>query len=427
MKKIPKIDRVAGRVAVPPSKSYTARALLLASMTAGDTTVRNPLDSDDSRYMLEAIRKMGFAVRGSFPDGITIGDRLSMSAEEVELFIGNAGTAMRFLTGYLAFTPGRFLLTGESRMMQRPIGDLVEALVAIGAEIEYAGVEGFPPLRIRGKRVRGGFEVPISGAVSSQFVSSLMMAGATLPSGVDLRIESLASKPYVDMTADILRTFGGSIDVRGNVMTVPGRRLELNEYVVESDWSSASYWIAAAAAIGGELTLTGLRRDSAQGDRQLLDVLASMGADAAWSDGDLTVRGGDLRGGTFDFNSMPDVALTLAAIAPFASGDVTITNVANLRVKESDRIATTAEALRFLGAAVETGEDFLRIHPGFSTSDATIATHDDHRIAMSFAITGLKRGGVTIADPQVVSKSYPRFWRTLDEVVASSTGASTRP
>lgn len=428
MKRIPKITRARGRVAVPASKSYTARALLLATITEGDTIVRNPLDCDDARYMLEAIKKIGFVVRGSFAEGITVGERISMSADEVELPVGNAGTAMRFLTGYLSFTPGRFLLTGESRMMERPIGDLVEALVSIGAEIEYAGEEGFPPLRIRGKRMRGGFEVPISGAVSSQFVSSLMMGAATLPSGLDLRIESLASKPYVDMTADILRTFGAPVETNGNLMTILGRRLSLAEYTVEGDYSSASYWMAAAAVTAGELTLTGLRRDSVQGDRQLIDVLEKMGVTAEWSGDELVIRGGEtLRGGDFDFNSIPDVAPTIAAIAPFAKLEVTIANVANLKVKESDRIASTAAALRALGASVETGDDFIRVRPGTTDSEAVVSAAGDHRIAMSFAIAGLKRGNVTIADPQVVSKSYPRFWRTLDEVVASSEEAAARP
>ncbi len=205
MKAIPKIEHLNASVTVPPSKSYSVRALLLAAMAEGDTRVTNCLDADDTRYALEALRAIGFTVAGAFKEGVTIGPRRSMSANEVPIFVGNAGTAMRFLTGWLAFTPGRFLLQGEQRMHQRPIGDLVDVLLSIGGEVEYVANEGYPPLRIRGKRVRGGFDVTISAETSSQFASSLMMAGATLPEGITIRLSSVASAPYLDITADILR------------------------------------------------------------------------------------------------------------------------------------------------------------------------------------------------------------------------------
>jgi 3-phosphoshikimate 1-carboxyvinyltransferase len=421
MKPIPQLAALSAHVAVPPSKSYTARALLLSTMTEGETTVRNALDCDDARYMFDAIRKIGFATSGSFKDGLVIGPRVSMSAGEVEIFVGNAGTAMRFLTGFFAFTPGRFILTGESRMLERPIGDLVEALLAIGGEVEYVDREGFPPLRIRGKRARGGFLASLSGGISSQFVSSLMMAGAGLPEGMVVRAAELSSRPYVEMTASILETFGTTVEeIEPRTWHVRGARLARDEYVVEGDWSSASYFLAAAAILGGDVTLSGLTRDSAQGDRRFVEILEAMGCRASWSGADLRLEGPErLSGGTFDCNETPDVVPTLAAIAPFAEGPVTITNVGHLRVKESDRIDSVASELAKLGATVETTSDSLTVHPGCREDEVTIDPHDDHRLAMAFAIAGLKRGGVTIDNERVVAKSWPRFWKTLDEVVAA--------
>lgn len=418
MKVIQRSGPISATVAIPSSKSFTARALLLAAMSEGTTTVLSPLDSDDSRYMLEAIKKIGWEVSGSFKDGLVFGERVSMSANEVELFVGNAGTAMRFLTGFLAFTPGRFLLGGEARMHERPIGDLVDALLHIGAEIEYADREGYPPLRMRGKRMRGGFEVSVAGDVSSQFISSLMMAGATLPSGLDLRILSVASRPYLDITRSILADFGVQVhQLEANLLQIRASKIRREVYEVEGDYSSASYWVAAAAATRGTVKLTRLRRDSAQGDRRFLDIVREMGCDVAWEDDGVSITGPQqLRGGTFDCNDVPDIVPTLAAIAPLADSTVTITNVANLRVKESDRIAVMAMELAKLGVRVRELEDGLVIEPGWNDAPATIATHNDHRIAMSFAVAGMARGNVTIENEQVVSKSYPRFWRTLDEV-----------
>jgi 3-phosphoshikimate 1-carboxyvinyltransferase len=417
LKSIPQIGPLDATVTAPPSKSYSVRALLLAAMAEGTTTITNCLDADDTRYALEALRTIGFQIDGTFKTGVTIGPRISMSADEVHVFVGNAGTAMRFLTGWLAFTPGRFVLEGEARMHERPIGDLVEVLLSIGAEVEYADREGYPPLRIRGKKMRGGFDVAIAADTSSQFASSLMMAGATLPDGVTLRLTSLASASYLDITASILTAFGANVKRDGNVVHVRAAKLRRDDYRVEGDYSSASYWFAAAAT-RGKMTVRGLAHPSAQGDAAFLDILRSMGSEVSFDDDAITVTGtNELRGGRFDCNSSPDIVPTLAAIAPLASSPVEIVNVANLRVKESDRLATITSELRRLGATVDERPDSLLIQPGWSSDPVTIETHNDHRIAMSFAIAGLARGNVTIANEQVVSKSYPRFWRTLDEVI----------
>ena len=426
MKQISRVAHVHASVVIPPSKSYSVRALLLAAMATGDTMVVNCLDADDTRYALEALRTIGFRIDGTFKNGVTVGDRISMSADEVPIFIGNAGTAMRFLAGWLAFTPGRFMLHGERRMHARPIGDLVEVLHSIGAEIEYVEREGYPPLRVRGKKMRGGFDVSISASTSSQFASSLMMAGSTLPGGMTLHIVSLASEPYIEITADILRSFGAKVDRRGNDIHVSGPTLRCARYEVEGDYSSASYWFAAAAATSGSIRATGVKQRSAQGDARFLPILEAMGCRVEWREGEVHVRGpAQLSGGRFDCNATPDIVPTLAAIAPLASSPVEIVNVANLRVKESDRLATVTSELRRLGATVEERNDSLHIEPGWSDSAAAVETHEDHRIAMAFAIAGLARGGVTIANEQVVSKSYPSFWRTFDSVVAQSAEGRT--
>lgn len=421
MKTIQRVERVRATVTAPPSKSYSVRAILLAAMSSGDTTITNCLDADDTRYALEAVRTLGFAVSGSIKSGLRIGERVSMSANDVPIFVGNAGTAMRFLTGWLPFTPGRFVLDGEQRMRERPIGELVDVLLSIGAEVEYAEREGYPPLRIRGKKMRGGFDVTVSATTSSQFASALMLGGATLPSGITLRIVSLASAPYVDVTAEILRDFGAKVEKAGNTIRISAARLERVEYRVEGDYSSAAYWFAAGAATTGEMRIEGLRAESLQGDARFLDILRQMGATVETNELSIVVKGpARLQGGQFDCNATPDIVPTLAAIGPLASSPVTITNVANLRVKESDRLATVTAELRKLGATVEEQADGLVIQPGWHHDPAIIETHNDHRIAMAFAVAGLARGGVTIADENVVSKSYPRFWRTLDEVVSAS-------
>ncbi|MGH9458359.1 MAG: 3-phosphoshikimate 1-carboxyvinyltransferase [Thermoanaerobaculia bacterium] len=422
MKTIDKHTPFNATIDAPASKSVSVRALLLAAMSEGETTVTDLLDADDTRYMADALRKIGFDVSGSFRDGLTIGPRRTMSANDVELFVGNAGTAMRFLTGWLAFTPGRFILKGDARMHERPIGELVDALRMLETDVAYLEKEGYPPISIRGRRMRGGFEVEVEGDRSSQFVSAMMLAGATLPDGIAIRTEGLSSRPYVDVTAQVLAAFGATVtEDEPGLFRVRASRLACDRFRVDGDWSSASYWFAAAAATGGTVTVRNIRAASAQGDRRFVDILEAMGARVVRGENETRVEGpAALQGGTFDCNATPDIVPTLAAIAPLATSPVDITNVATLRIKESDRIAVVASELRKLGARVEERADGLRIEPGWSGEEAVIDTHEDHRIAMAFAIAGLARGGVTIEREQVVGKSYPRFWRTLDEALASS-------
>lgn len=414
MKEIAKGATIDGTIAVPASKSLTNRSLLLAMIAEGETTIVDPLDCDDSRFMLECVRRLGFEVEGSVRSSVTIGPRTKMYAEAVELFVGNAGTAMRFLTGFLPFVPGRFIVRGEQRMHERPIGDLVEALGAIGAEIEYLENEGYPPISIRGRMMRGGLTVPVDGSLSSQFISALMMGSAAIPGGMTLEVRNLVSLPYIHLTAGILREFGAEVTIEdGRISVVPAGGLSASEYRVEGDYSSASYWFGLAAATGGRIEVRNVSRPSTQGDRRFLEILTEMGNEVEAGDDSVIVNGRGLTGGVLDMNDIPDTVPTLAAIAPLASDPIEIVNVANLRVKESDRIAVLASELRKLGATVEEREDGLKIEPGWSSEPAVIDPHGDHRIAMAFAIAGVARGGVSIEDERVVAKSYPRFWRDL--------------
>jgi 3-phosphoshikimate 1-carboxyvinyltransferase len=421
LKEIARAQQLSGQVAVPPSKSLTNRALLLGMITEGPTTITGPLDSDDSRFMVECVRRLGFEVEGSLRRSITIGPRVRMYAQETELFVGNAGTAMRFLTGFLPFVPGRFVLRGEQRMHERPIGHLVDALRNLGGEIEYVEKEGYPPISIRGRMMRGGMSVDVDGSLSSQFISALMMGGATLRGGIHLRVREAVSTPYILLTAAILRQFGAEVVVEDETISVRAETLERSEYGVEGDYSSASYWMALAAVSGGKIGLANLDPESAQGDARFIEVLREMGVGIEWTDeGVLEIERDRLRGGTFDMNDIPDTVPTLAAIAPLADAPVEIVNVANLRIKESDRIAALASELGKLGATVEERPDGLLIQPGWGDHPAVIDPHGDHRLAMAFAVAGAARGNVSIDQEQVVSKSYPGFWRSFARLLSES-------
>lgn len=417
MREIGKVGKVEASVTAPASKSLTNRALLLAMISQGETSIVAPLDSDDSRFMLECVRRLGFEVEGSLRSSVTIGARVRMYSEAIELFVGNAGTAMRFLTGFLPFVPGRYVLRGDQRMHERPIGHLVEALDGVGAEIEYLESEGYPPISIRGRMMRGGMTVPVEGSLSSQFISALMMGGAALGSGITIKMQNPVSLPYVLLTAGILRDFGVDVSLDGDRIVVRPGSLALAEYRVEGDYSSASYWFALAAATGGVVEVKNLRSQSAQGDRRFLDLLQEMGTGVELREDSVVVRGAGLSGGTFDMNDIPDIVPTLAAIAPLASSPVEIVNVANLRVKESDRISVLSTELRKLGVRVDERPDGLRIEPGWNDEPATIDPHDDHRIAMAFAVAGAARGNIAIDNERVVGKSYPRFWREFEQAV----------
>ena len=409
--------RAAGTVRLPGSKSISNRVLLLAALAKGETEVLGLLDADDTRVMREALSSLGV----SFKDDIVKGVGGPFPVKKAELFLGNAGTAFRPLTAALAFSGGEYRLSGVPRMHERPIRDLVDALRGIGARVDYAGKEGFPPLVVHPARPRTE-NVKVRGDVSSQFLTALLMA---LPlSGKPARVEvqgELISKPYVELTLNVMQRFGVNVKRTGwRYFDVPaGTYVSPGKAYVEGDASSASYFLAAGALGGGPVRVEGVGRSSIQGDVRFTEVLERMGAKISMGEGWIEVSADkSLRPIDLDLNHIPDAAMTAAVLALFADGPSTIRNVASWRVKETDRLAAMAKELRKLGADVEEGRDFLKISPTKIKPGVAIDTYDDHRMAMSFALVALGGVPVRINDPQCVAKTFPDFFATWRTIVA---------
>jgi 3-phosphoshikimate 1-carboxyvinyltransferase len=424
-----------GSLALPGSKSISNRTLLLAALADGETTVRGLLDADDIDRMRDALAALGIAVRrlGTSRDFAVSGVAGDIPGKSAKLFLGNAGTAFRPLTAVLAFAGGSYELTGVPRMHERPIGDLVDALVALGADVRYLGTEGYPPLAIGPGRV-GSPDMPgrvaVRGDVSSQFLSALLMALplVTTRTGRPVTIEvvgDLISKPYVSITTNLLGRFGVTVEQDGwRAFRVPAgaRYWSPGSIRVEGDASSASYFLAAGAIGGGPVRVTGVGRHSIQGDVAFADALAKMGAVVRSGDDWLEAAAGEpLAGLTFDCVAIPDAAMTLAVVALFARGPTTLTGIASWRVKETDRIAAMATELRKLGATVEAGADHLTIVPPTRLTAATIDTYDDHRMAMCFSLAALGGVPVRINDPDCVRKTYPEYFAAF-RALAHETG-----
>ena len=396
----------------PGSKSLTNRALLVAALADGRSEVSNALVSDDTRYMIRALRELGLEV-DERADGTQIGVVGGIRAESAELYVGNAGTAMRFLTAALTVGRGRYTVDGDARMRQRPIGDLVAGLRQLGADVS-ARDEGYPPVTIRADGLRGG-ACTIDGRTSSQFISAILMAAPHAQRDVVLRVrEGLVSAPYVEMTRRVMADFGVSTDEpEEHTYAVPaGRRYRATSYGVEPDASAASYWLAAAAVTGGTVRVDGIGSRSVQGDIAFVDLLERMGCTVRRGDDWTEVVGGQLRGIDADMRDISDTAMTLAAVALFADSPTRITGIANVRVKESDRIAAVAAEARKLGGTVDELPDGMVIHPR-RLHGGTIETYSDHRLAMSFAVVGMRQPGVVIRDPGCVAKTYPTFFDEL--------------
>lgn len=413
------LGRLTGRVRVPGSKSLSNRMLLLAAMAEGETRLAHLLDSDDVRRMLDALGELGVTVLGEGDDWLVGGQGASLWGDgnrRISLDLGNAGTAMRPLTAALTLGRGHFELGGDARMHERPIGPLVEALTTLGARIRHLGAPGFPPLEIDGTGLDGG-TVEIDGSLSSQFVSALMMAAPLARSPVTLlRTGDLVSDPYIEITRRCMALFGVDVDwPEPRRLEIPtGRYLSPGRIDVEGDASSASYFLAAGAIGGGPVRVDGVGALSMQGDVAFADVLRSMGAEVTMGDDWIEARrdrsGPPLRGVDVDLNHIPDAAMTLATTALFAQGPTRIRNVANWRVKETDRIAAMATELRKVGARVEEHDDGLTIDPPVRLQAGRIATYDDHRMAMCFALAAFGEAPITIEDPSCVRKTYPGFF-----------------
>ncbi len=409
-----------GVITVPGSKSLTQRALLIAALARGRSRLSGALDSDDRRHLETALAALGISIRSTATVIEVEGGAGRFDTVKEALYVGNAGTAMRFLTPALLLGEGTCVIDGNDRMRKRPIGDLLAAVAGAGGEIECLREEGFPPLKVHARGLPGG-RTRVRGDASSQFLSGLLIAGPYADKPLEILVEGeLVSAPYVEMTIAVMKAFGVDCGCIGEELFAPGRGpYEGRDYAIEPDASSASYWLALAALHGEEAVIPGLDANSLQGDAQFALDLERMGARVSFGAGGLAVRGhGPLRGGVFDLGDRPDVAPTLAALALFAQGPTRIVNIAHLRIKESDRIAVLAEGLRALGAATIEAEDALEIHPATSYRPARLAVHDDHRMAMAFAVAATKIPGVAIDDPDCVAKSYPDFWRELKSRMA---------
>ncbi|EFL79031.1 3-phosphoshikimate 1-carboxyvinyltransferase [Actinobacillus pleuropneumoniae] len=420
------ISRVEGEINLPGSKSLSNRALLLAALAKGTTKVTNLLDSDDIRHMLNALKALG--VNYSLSEDKTVctvegvGGAFNWK-NGLALFLGNAGTAMRPLTAALCLkgaTEAEVVLTGEPRMKERPIKHLVDALRQAGASVQYLENEGYPPVAIRNSGLKGG-KVQIDGSISSQFLTALLMA-APLAEG-DMEIEiigELVSKPYIDITLAMMKDFGVKVENRNyQTFVVKGNQSYLSpeKYLVEGDASSASYFLAAGA-IKGKVKVTGIGKNSIQGDRLFANVLEAMGAKITWDDDFIQAEQGELKGVDMDMNHIPDAAMTIATTALFAEGETVIRNIYNWRVKETDRLAAMATELRKVGATVEEGEDFIRIQPLPLTQfqHAEIATYNDHRMAMCFSLIALSDTPVTILDPNCTAKTFPTYFTEFEKL-----------
>ena len=435
---IPPLASAGGSVLLPGSKSISNRLLLLAALCSGTTTLHDLLDSDDTRVMLTALRTLGCAIA---QDGNTVtieGTGGQLRPEPAELFMGNAGTAMRPLTAALAVLGGDYTLRGIARMHERPIGDLVDALRQLGCTVDYLEREGYPPLRIGRPALALGAPIRVRGDVSSQFLTALLMA-LPLVAHDDIIIDvqgELISRPYIEITLNLLGRFGVVVRREGwQRFVIPaGCRLRSPGVLhVEADASSASYFIALGAiapSASGGIRIQGVGADSIQGDIRFIDAARQMGAQIESGPNWLQVSRGDTNDGAvlkaidLDCNHIPDAAMTLAVMALYARGTTTLRNIASWRVKETDRIAAMACELRKLGATVDEGADYIRVTPPATAADwrsASIHTYDDHRVAMCFSLAAFNPAGlaVRIEDPKCVAKTFPDYFEALFSVVAT--------
>lgn len=416
------ISKIDGEINLPGSKSLSNRALLLAALAEGTTRITNLLESDDTRHMLNALKQLGiqYTLSDDKTECTVTGNAGAIHSTNLqELFLGNAGTAMRPLCAALCLGSGSYLLTGEPRMKERPIGHLVDALREAGATISYQENEGYPPLLIEAHGLSGG-DVKIDGAISSQFLTALLLAAPLAKEDMTISIiGELVSKPYIDITLHIMKAFGVEVEnEKYQTFKVKGGQTyqAVETFMVEGDASSASYFLAAAAIKGGTVKVTGIGKKSIQGDVQFVDVLEKMGAIVEWGDEYVAVSRGELHAIDMDFNHIPDAAMTIATTALFAEGTTTLRNIYNWRVKETDRLFAMATELRKVGAEVEEGEDYLKITPPKHLKHAAIDTYDDHRMAMCFSLLALDPVSVTINEPECTAKTFPTYFKVLESI-----------
>ncbi len=411
------IKNISGTVDLPGSKSLSNRILLLSMFAEGHTEIHNLLDSDDTRRMVEALNTLGVEVlEDRNQNRISVkGTSGTIPVTEATLMLGNAGTVIRPLTAALTLGQGRFVLDGVQRMRERPIIDLVNGLKQLGADVSCINGTDSPPVEVIANGLPGG-TTRLSGTISSQYLSAILMAAPYAKTEVQIEItDKLVSVPYVEMTLQLMLRFGVSVENdKFNHFRVPSMPYNSpGKIYVEGDASSASYFLAGAAITGGPVTVKGCGTESLQGDSRFAEVLEKMGTNVKWSEMEITVSGSSLNGIDVDMNMMPDAAMTLAVAALFASGQTTIRNIRNWRVKETERLKAVSTELRKLGAEVEEGEDYLVINPPKKIQNAEIDTYEDHRMAMAFSLAACGDAPVTINDPGCVSKTFPEYFEVF--------------
>ena len=405
------------KIRVPGSKSLTNRALIIAALAEGHSRILNPLFSDDSYWLMNALVRLGIDVSADGERGevYVSGQSGGIDASGVDLFVGNAGTVARFLPPVLALGRGPYTIDGVPRMRERPVADLVDAMRHLGAAVDYAGEPGRFPLAIEGGGFRGG-EVRVSASKSSQFVSGLLMASPYADAPVTLHPEGRKEWPYVGITVALMRAFGVEVDEANGRFTVAPALYSSREYEVEPDASGASYFMAAAAVTGGCVRIPGLGSSSPQGDLRFAGVLRDMGCRVEIAPHSIEVIGPDrLQGIEVDMNAFSDTMITLAAISPFATSPTTIKNVGHTRLQETDRLSAVATELNRLGVKTQTTASSIRIIPDI-VKPGVIRTYGDHRMAMAFAITGLVASGIRIGDPECVAKTFPGYFGALESL-----------
>lgn len=427
MKTLPSDTRPDAVIRTPGSKSITHRALIAAALAPGESDLDHILISQDTRYTAEALRQMGIEIdiHGDKAHVCGKGGRFAPFSAPQEIFLGNSGTSFRLLLSIAALCTGTVVLTGTPRMQERPVGDLVAALKHLGVDAVFVKKDGFPPIRIQARGITGG-ATHIAGHKSSQFISSLLLAAPCAKTDVEILVDGdVSSKPYVDLTLQVMERFGVSVQRDGftHFKITADQHYRPGPFGVEADVSSASYFWAAAAVCGGRVITDNINaRNTFQGDIGLLDILEKMGCRVEKHTRRVAVSGGELTGITADLNSMPDMVPSLAAVALFAKGKTVIRNVAHLKDKESDRLASIATEWGKLGVRVDLLDDGLIIHGQERLQGAQVCAHDDHRIAMSLAVIGLKVPGIRLDDPGCVEKSFPHFWDIWEQMISDSGG-----
>ena len=416
----PVSHRLHGRIRPPGSKSITNRALILAALASGKSTLHGVLDSQDTRVMIESLRRLGLTVDQDLEcrTCVVTGGGGSLPAPTAELWLENSGTSIRFLTALCAVGNGRYRLDGIQRMRQRPLGDLVRALQQLGGDLQLEEpATDCPPVVVNGRGLDGG-TARINGNISSQFLSAILMAAPACHQPVRIEVTGeLVSQPYIRMTLSMLRDFGALVEYPADLSrflvtpaVLPGRN-----YAIEPDASAASYFFGLAAVNGGTVTVDGLKQDALQGDIEFVSALEQMGCRVEWNSDSVSVSGAPLRGIDIDMNAISDTAQTLATVAVFAEGPTRIRGVAHMRHKETDRIHAVVTELRRAGIEAEEHDDGMTIHPG-TPQPCEIQTYDDHRMAMSFALLGVRVPGITILDPKCTEKTYPDFFTDLGQI-----------